>query len=118
MTEVVYVYPNQKIMQINKQPCDKNNPYGTINYKSMSEAMQTLCVGSKTAAPFVLWCYLAKNKPNAPFYASNVAFTKFTGLSKKSYDNAMAVLIEKGFLVKKEGRLYEFNELLQQEDPE
>ena len=100
---IVTPYPNQKVIFVDKAACDKDNPFTTINQKALRRAMQNLCVGYKTPAPFAMWCYLAKNKANTPLYMSHHLFTDYTGLSKKSYDHAINALMEKGYL-KKDGR--------------
>lgn len=53
--------PNQKIVKVLKEKCDKNHYYAMINIDAMLDAMKVLCADAHTSAPFALWCYLAKN---------------------------------------------------------
>lgn len=103
-------YPNQKVVFVDKAACDKKNPYTLINQKALQKAIRKLCVGYKTPAPFAMWCYLARYKPDTPLYMSNVLFESYTGLSKKSYDHAIKVLIESGYLRKADDCIWIFDE--------
>lgn len=42
------------IVEVHKEPCDKNHPYATINVEAMRKAAQNLSDDA-----FKLWCYLA-----------------------------------------------------------
>lgn len=104
-------YPNQKVVYTQKAPCDKENMFTSISHNALSHAIKNLCPKMRTSSPFVLWCYLAKNKPDVPFYMSNTAFTNYTGMSKDAYDYAVKTLIERGYLEKVDERVYVFNEI-------
>lgn len=52
----------------------------------------------REAAGFVLWCYLSLNAEGFELALSNVAVSEATGMSKDSYDFAVRLLREKGYL--------------------
>lgn len=98
--------PKQKIVKVNKQVCNKENLYATINLEAMSKSAIDLDAGA-----FKLWVYFAKNQNNYEFALSSKDANDTFGLKKKQYDNAVAELIEKGYLVQTEGLHYTFNEV-------
>ena len=106
----IFLAPNQKVFFVEKTESNKENPYTIINQNALRKAMNILGVGYKTPAPFIMWCYLAKNKPNTPLFLSSAAFENYTGLSRKSYDHALKVLIEKGYIKNDKKSVYIFNE--------
>lgn len=108
-----FAYPNQKVVYTQKAPCDKENPFTSISYNALSHAIKNLCPKARTSSPFVLWCYLAKNKPDIPFFMSNGAFTSYTGMSKDAYDYAVKTLTEKGYLEEIDDHVFVFNEICQ-----
>ena len=69
------------------------------------------CMTGKNAAGFQLWCYLAMNQDQYTLALSNQALNKAFGMSKKFYDNAVHILIEKGFLSVRQGQEYDFYEI-------
>lgn len=98
--------PKQKIVKVNKQVCNKENLYATINLEAMSKSAIDLDAGA-----FKLWVYFAKNQNNYEFALSSKDANDTFGLKKKQYDNAVAELIEKGYLVQTEGLHYTFYEV-------
>lgn len=107
---IVTPYPNQKVVFTEKALCDKEHPYTIINQTAMQKAIQVLAYGYKSSAPFALWCYLAKFKPDTPIYMSHHFFTDFSGFSKKSYDGAVKALMENNYLKKAENHIWIFKE--------
>lgn len=107
---IITPYPNQKVIFVEKALCDKDNPYITINQNAMQKAIQNLCNGYKSAAPFAMWCYFTKFKSDMPLYMSHHIFTNYTSLSKKAYDHAIKTLIEKRYLKKDAAHVWLFNE--------
>lgn len=101
--------PNQKVINVNKQPADKDNIYAVINIEAMEKAAQDL----ESKAGFKLWCYFAKNQNGYQFALSSKAVENQMGIKIKAYNAAIAELIEKGYLVKSEGNNYDFYELPQ-----
>lgn len=82
--------PNQKIIKINKEECNKDSFYATINLAAMESAAQDLEAGA-----FKLWIYLAKNQNNYTFALSNKEVKDSFGMGIKQYNTAIEKLIEK-----------------------
>ena len=100
--------PNQKLVIINKELTDRNNLYAAINLKAMENAARKM--NGRNASGFLLWCYLAKNQRGFPLALSNVAVNQSFGMSKDAYDTAVKLLIAGGFLVQRQGNLFDFFE--------
>lgn len=98
--------PNQKIVKVEKQPCDKQHIYAAINIAAMEQAAQTLDAGA-----FKLWCYFAKNQDGFQFALSSKDVLESFGMKIKQYNNAVAELKEKGYLTETSGNHYTFNEV-------
>ena len=98
--------PNQKVVKVSKEECDKNHKYATINLDAMEKAARDLDAGA-----FKLWCYFSKNQNDYEFALSQKAVEENFGMKKKQYDNAVAQLIEKNYLVVSKGNHYIFNEV-------
>lgn len=99
--------PNQKDITVHKEPCNKTNLYAMFNLDALHKAMKDL-----TANAFMLWLYIAQNQEGYNFALSNVAFKEATGIGKTAYDNAVDLLIDKGYLVLVKGKTtYDFFEL-------
>jgi hypothetical protein len=92
-------YPNQKVVQVNKEVCNKDNLYAMFNIEAMESAALDLDAG-----PFKLWCYFAKNQDGYTFALSSKDVEETFGLKIKQYNNAVAKLIEKGYLVQEEDK--------------
>lgn len=99
------VVPNQKVVTVSKQKCDKQHLYATINLEAMEQAAQALDAGA-----FKLWVYFAKNQNGYEFALSSSAVQATFGMKIKQYNNAVDQLIEKGYLVVQSGNQYAFNE--------
>lgn len=98
--------PNQKVVKVNKEKCDKQNLYAAINLEAMEQAAINLDAGA-----FKLWCYFAKNQNGYEFALSSKDAADNFGLKKKQYDNAIKELIEKNYLVVSKGNNYIFYEI-------
>ena len=105
----ILVYPNQKIITIKKEKCDRDNLYAMINIDAMEKAAIDLC--GRTANAFILWCYFARNQNNYQLALSNKAVSAAMGLSKDAYDNAVSLLIDRGYLVRVKDNMYDFYEV-------
>ena len=103
---MIQTTPNQKTINVNKQKCDRDNPYSTFNL----QALQTAMSGLKGEA-FKLWVYLNKNRDSHITALSAVDALAWGIGSKSSYDRAIAELIQKGYLVRTTGNNYNFYEL-------
>ena len=98
--------PNQKEVVVNKEKCNKENLYATINLAAMDKAAQDLDAGA-----FKLWMYFAKNQNAYKFALSSKAVERDFGIKIKQYNNAIKELTDKGYLVHIQGDSYEFHEL-------
>ena len=108
MANNIKTNPEQKIVKVNKQPTDntkRENYYAKINLVAMSNAAIDLDAGA-----FKLWIYFAKNQDNYEFALSSKDAAENFGLKKKQYDNAVAQLIDKGYLNQIAGLKYSFCE--------
>ena len=81
--------PNQKIIKINKEECNKDSFYTTINLAAMESAAQDLEAGA-----FKLWIYLAKNQDQYIFALSSKNVNDTFGMKKGQYDTAINKLKE------------------------
>lgn len=86
--------PNQDIVEVHKEPCDKNNLYALINIEAMCMASKDL-----TPAQFSVWLYFAKNQAGYTFAVSPAAALNEMGIKKDTFQKAKQVLKEKGYLV-------------------
>lgn len=99
-------FSNQKVVKVEKELCNKEHLYATINLDAMSAAACNLDAGA-----FKLWCYFAKNQNGYEFALSSKAVERDFGIKIKQYNNAVAELIDKGYLVNTKGNNYIFNEI-------
>lgn len=95
------VSEGQKVLLVNKQPCDKNHYYSVINLESIDYAALHL-----KGVPFQMWLYIAKNQNNYEFALSCNAFMDWCGCSKPTYLSAVKELEAKRFLVKEKNEKY------------
>lgn len=86
--------PNQNVVEVQKEPCNKDNLYATINLDAMKLAMKDL-----TPVQFQVWLYFAKNQAGYVFAVSPAAALDEFGIKKDSFQKAVGVLREKGYLV-------------------
>ena len=98
--------PNQKIVEVDKEICNRQNPYAAINLAVMCKAAQELDAGA-----FKLWIYFAKNQKGYKFALSSKAVERDFGMKIKQYNNAVKELIDKGYLVHIQGDSYKFHEI-------
>lgn len=99
--------PNQKVVKVQKQLCNKVNLYATINIEAMEAAAQDLKAGA-----FKLWVYFAKNQDGFQFALSSRDVLDTFGIKKDQYDSAIKELLNKGYLVETGGNQYIFNEVV------
>lgn len=86
-------YANQKNVELaDRVPRNKENIYATINIAALQQAM----INIKGEA-LKLWLYINKNQDNYTFDLSQKELEKW-GLKKDSYYNAIAKLVELGYL--------------------
>ena len=100
MQAQVKTVPNQRVITINKEPADKTHIYTVNNIEAISEAAYHL----QSKAGFKLYMYLAKNQSsNKPYALSSAAFNAWSGTALTAYNTAFKELVDKGYLVLKEG---------------
>lgn len=101
--------PNQKIVGINKQPCDTNNLYVKMNVDAIDNALMNLKQGSLLK----VWMYFAKNQNGYEFELSSKHVMAYCNITEKTYREAIKALIEKRYLVPRaEGsNKYDFYEI-------
>lgn len=90
---------NQKVITIHKEPTNKENPYATINLEALSEAVHNL----QSEKGIKLYLYLAKNQNGYTTALSNSDFGEWANCGRTAYNTAVAELIEKRYLIKKDG---------------
>ena len=76
----------------NKEPCDENHPYFTVNVEAMSEAARNLSDDA-----FVLWMYFAKNQNGSCVDLSPDDAAKW-GVKRSSFDRLMDELTKRGYI--------------------
>lgn len=108
MYNIIKTSPNQKVIQVKKEKCDKQNYYAAINLNALENAATQLKSGA-----FKLWVYFAKNQDGFTLALSNKAVADTFGIKKDQYDNAVKELIEKGYLLKTSSNHYTFSEIPQ-----
>lgn len=102
------VVPNQKFIYVNKVSMEEGQEYSKVDLNAKRLAAQTLSSGG-----FKLWNYFSDCQDKCSFFLSRTIVEEQYGIKKKQYDNAIAELIEKHFLTKKEDNRYLFSEMAQ-----
>lgn len=97
--------PNQKIIHINREPLEKEKGFLSINKENWYAA-------NKDLEPYglVLYLYLAGNKDGFDLALSQTDAEQTVGIKKTSFHKYVNILIEKGYLVQKQGNVYDFYE--------
>ena len=102
--QIVYTVPNQKVVKVKHDICDKAHPYTMCNVKSNSRALKELSPNT-----YKLYMYFDLNQDGYTFALSYQAVHNATGMSDKTYQKAVKELIEKRYLVQSETKgLYIF----------
>ena len=107
---MMYTVANQKTIIVNKQNCDRENPYALFNINALQTAMQVL-----KGEAFKLWVYINKNREGHRIALSAVDALSWGIGSKSSYNRAVKTLLENGYLVKVGKNLYNYYEMPQNE---
>lgn len=96
----IKVSKNQKVIQVHR--VQKG-----INFEAAYKALQTL-----TTDAYALYSYLVMHPLDYPWALSSKDITSRTGLSMRTYNNAVHELIDKGYLVEGEINMgnYHFSE--------
>ena len=90
------LYPNQRIITVNKAKCDKEHLYTMNNLDAIDEAAFNL----QSKGGFKLYLYLAKNQDKYNFALSSRDFIEWSGLSRTAYRTAFQELEAYGYLIK------------------
>lgn len=89
------LYPNQKVIKIQKEKSNKENIYSIMNIQALQVAVNQLSHNG-----LMLWIYLNKNQDKYTLGLSKADILNKWGIgSKSSYDRAVAELIDKQFLI-------------------
>lgn len=105
MSYTVKTVPNQKVVSMEKESC-KGALFAQINMDALESAARDLDAGA-----FKLWVYFAKNQNNYVFALSSKDVENTFGMKIKQYNNAVATLMEKGYLVETSKNHYTFKEI-------
>ena len=100
--------PNQRTIRIQKEKCDKNNKYSTINLEALQLAMKNL-----TNAQFKVWMFLAKNADNYNLEISPAEAAVYWGIRKTTMQETIRFFIKVGYLIPidNSSTYYEFHEI-------
>ena len=101
----MHTVPNQKVVTIHKEPCNKSNLYCTINLDALRAASAAL-----TSGGLALWLFYASNQNGYTFATGNTLARETMGIKKDAYDRATGELIRLGYLTHKCGNCFTFNE--------
>lgn len=101
----MFTNPNQKVIQVHKSPCDKNNLYSLRNIQAECAAAKDLHYST-----MILWLYLSQNQDNYKFAMSPMAIEEAMGLPRTTYPKCVKELEQKGYLIKRQGNYYDFYE--------
>ena len=94
-------YPNQKVLHINKP--NYENAYLSVGINEWIEASKNL-----KPITFKIYLYLCGNKNGLDLVLSRQNVINKLGISKNSYINGIDELKEKGYIIHKQGNIYDF----------
>ena len=98
--------PNQKVVHVNRQKCDKN---------FLQISKDNWYAANKDLEPYglQLYLYIAGNRDGFDFALSQEAAERDAGITKTTFHKYVKVLIEKGYLVprKENSNVYDFYEV-------
>ena len=97
------VYPNQKIVEVNKAPADSTHYYGVVNKEAAQRAAREL-----TQNEMRIYLCLTLNQPNFQMVLSTSYVAQKYGGSVDGLQTAIRGLVKKGYLVKKKGNYFNF----------
>lgn len=101
-----YTVPNQKVVHVNRQKCDKN---------FLQISKENWYAVNKDLGPYglQLYLYIAGNRDGFDFALSQEAAERDAGITKTTFHKYVNMLIEKGYLVplKENSNVYDFYEV-------
>lgn len=108
MNNNITTVPNQKVIEINKEPC-KGKIFAMNNMEALDYAARVL----QTKAGFKLWSFLSKNQDKYTFALSSQLFMEWSGVGYTAYTTAIKELEDNGFLSckNKDSNIYIFYEM-------
>ena len=86
---------NQRVIEVHKEPTNKENLYTTNNMAALDEAARRL----QSKGGFKLYMYLAKNQHRYKFALSSSDFCVWSGLGMGAYRSAFEELVKEGYLI-------------------
>ena len=98
-------YANQKVVTIHKAMASKTHTYAIINKECLMHAMSEL-----TLNELKVYLYLASNQNNFKLALSTDDIAKKTHANKRNIQTAVEALIDKRYLLLKNGNQYDFSE--------
>jgi hypothetical protein len=98
-TKELSTVPNQRVITVTKETCDKKHLYTANNIAALDEAAYRL----QSTGGFKLYMYMAKNQDKHKFALSSSDFMRWSGLKNTAYNTAFKELISEGYLILKEG---------------
>lgn len=104
-----YTVPNQRTVQIHREPA-KTNFLGIKNENWMAASRDL------GAHALQLYLYFAANADNYSFALSPVAVRQEIGMARSTYNDQFHKLVDKGYLIRRKGNLYDFYEVPQSEN--
>ena len=97
--------PNQLVVEVQKEPCDKTHLYSMRNLEAEAAAARDLKYST-----MILWLYCSQ-RPDMDKFVLNPRDVKETmGMNERTYRTCKNELIEKGYLVKVGDNHYRFYE--------
>ena len=104
--------PNQKVVKINKEPCDRTHYYTSINLNALQHAMNDF---KDVPKQFWVWLYLTKNRSGNEFALSSRDVQDW-GISEHTFHRAIEFMIENDYLIREgdHSNRYTFYEMPQQ----
>ena len=97
--------PNQLVVEVQKEPCDKTHLYSMRNLEAEAAAARDLKYST-----MILWLYCSQYQDGDEFILSPKAVKETMGLSERTYRTCKSELMEKGYLVQVKGNRYMFYE--------
>ena len=86
--------PNQKIVKIHKEPCNKSNKYTMINLEALQKAMRSL-----SNAELEVWLYFAKNQDGYESAVSPKDAKDNWNIATTTFHRTMQKFEKEGYLV-------------------
>ena len=98
--------PNQLVVEVQKEPCDKAHLYSMRNLEAEAAAARDLKYSS-----MILWLYCSQRPDMDKFVLSPRDVKETMGMNERTYTRCRDELIEKGYLVKVGDNHYMFYEM-------